>query len=122
MKVSLKNACNDVLCLVKSCVVLVPPWWVVEPVDQNVVLGNPTTLKCEVDGFPKPTIVWKRVTGKYLIFRLVNFSNKYVSLVSYQDKAYIRIPSFAAGSHSYNNKVNSNNNSYNNKAIVRNSC
>ncbi|GLG93723.1 Tyrosine-protein phosphatase Lar, partial [Gryllus bimaculatus] len=43
--------------------VMVPPRWVVEPSDQSVVLGNSVMLTCQVDGFPKPTVVWKQAIG-----------------------------------------------------------
>ncbi|XP_068082151.1 cell adhesion molecule Dscam2 [Anabrus simplex] len=43
--------------------VMVPPRWVVEPADQSVVLGQPVTLHCQVDGFPKPAVIWKQAIG-----------------------------------------------------------
>ncbi|XP_065347787.1 cell adhesion molecule Dscam2-like isoform X4 [Cloeon dipterum] len=42
----------------------VPPRWVVEPSDQNVVLGKSVALQCQADGFPKPTVTWKQAIGK----------------------------------------------------------
>ncbi|XP_021922498.1 Down syndrome cell adhesion molecule-like protein Dscam2 isoform X3 [Zootermopsis nevadensis] len=43
--------------------VLVPPRWLVEPTDHSVVQGNPVSLHCQVDGFPKPTVTWKQAVG-----------------------------------------------------------
>jgi hypothetical protein len=44
-------------------VFIVPPRWLMEPVDQSVVQGNPVSLHCQVDGFPKPTVTWKQAVG-----------------------------------------------------------
>ncbi|XP_033606866.1 Down syndrome cell adhesion molecule-like protein Dscam2 isoform X4 [Cryptotermes secundus] len=41
----------------------VPPRWMVEPTDHSVVQGNPVSLHCQVDGFPKPTVTWKKAVG-----------------------------------------------------------
>ncbi|XP_021922497.1 Down syndrome cell adhesion molecule-like protein Dscam2 isoform X2 [Zootermopsis nevadensis] len=41
----------------------VPPRWLVEPTDHSVVQGNPVSLHCQVDGFPKPTVTWKQAVG-----------------------------------------------------------
>jgi hypothetical protein len=41
----------------------VPPRWLMEPVDHSVVQGNPVSLHCQVDGFPKPTVTWKQAVG-----------------------------------------------------------
>ncbi|KDR18099.1 Down syndrome cell adhesion molecule-like protein CG42256, partial [Zootermopsis nevadensis] len=43
--------------------VTVPPRWLVEPTDHSVVQGNPVSLHCQVDGFPKPTVTWKQAVG-----------------------------------------------------------
>jgi hypothetical protein len=52
--------------LMLPCLFLVPPRWMVEPTDHSVVQGNPVSLHCQVDGFPKPTITWKQAVGMYL--------------------------------------------------------
>ncbi|KAL0268744.1 UNVERIFIED_CONTAM: hypothetical protein PYX00_010567 [Menopon gallinae] len=42
----------------------VPPYWIVEPArEQNVILGNPISLHCQADGFPKPVVTWKQALG-----------------------------------------------------------
>lgn len=33
--------------------------------DIQVIKGQPVTFICEADGFPKPTIVWKRGFGDF---------------------------------------------------------
>ncbi|KAG8228358.1 hypothetical protein J437_LFUL006809, partial [Ladona fulva] len=40
----------------------VPPSWVVEPQNKNAELGQPVMLDCQVDGFPKPVVSWKRAS------------------------------------------------------------
>ncbi|XP_046406478.1 Down syndrome cell adhesion molecule-like protein Dscam2 isoform X2 [Ischnura elegans] len=40
----------------------VPPSWIVEPQNKNAELGQQVMLDCQVEGFPKPTISWKRAT------------------------------------------------------------
>lgn len=41
----------------------VPPKWIVEPKDSNVQAGQDVTLNCQADGFPKPTITWRKAIG-----------------------------------------------------------
>ncbi|XP_076276315.1 cell adhesion molecule Dscam2 isoform X6 [Lasioglossum baleicum] len=43
--------------------VLVPPRWTVEPIDQNAVVGHGVTIPCQADGFPIPTVTWKKPIG-----------------------------------------------------------
>ncbi|GAB6033414.1 Down syndrome cell adhesion molecule-like protein 1 [Chamberlinius hualienensis] len=38
----------------------VPPKWVSEPKDTNVLAGKEVNLNCSADGFPKPTIIWMK--------------------------------------------------------------
>lgn len=42
---------------------LVPPRWIVEPVDQSVILDNSIDIVCQANGFPVPTISWKQAIG-----------------------------------------------------------
>jgi len=46
---------------------LVPPKWTVEPEDTNVVMGYPCMLHCQAEGYPTPTVVWKKSFGRYFI-------------------------------------------------------
>ncbi|GBM75398.1 Hemicentin-1 [Araneus ventricosus] len=39
--------------------VVVPPKWHNLPKDQEVVVGEDLSLKCEVEGYPVPTVLWK---------------------------------------------------------------
>jgi hypothetical protein len=42
----------------------VPPSWVVEPQNHDAKLGQNVVLDCQVEGFPKPTVSWKKALGK----------------------------------------------------------
>ncbi|GBP58809.1 Down syndrome cell adhesion molecule-like protein Dscam2 [Eumeta japonica] len=42
----------------------VPPRWRVEPSDVAVAAGLDVTLHCQADGYPKPTITWRKAVGK----------------------------------------------------------
>ncbi|XP_067138832.1 cell adhesion molecule DSCAM-like [Centruroides vittatus] len=47
--------------------VKVPPQWIQEPSDIDVLLGNNVTIICEVSGYPVPTVTWKRTdNGQYV--------------------------------------------------------
>jgi hypothetical protein len=41
----------------------VPPKWIVEPKDTSARYNEDTTLDCQADGFPVPTITWKKAIG-----------------------------------------------------------
>uniref|UniRef100_T1J836 Down syndrome cell adhesion molecule-like protein Dscam2 n=1 Tax=Strigamia maritima TaxID=126957 RepID=T1J836_STRMM len=41
----------------------VPPQWVVQPQDADVLVGHSVRLDCQADGFPKPIITWMKVGG-----------------------------------------------------------
>ncbi|VVC29919.1 Fibronectin type III,Immunoglobulin subtype,Immunoglobulin-like domain,Immunoglobulin-like [Cinara cedri] len=41
----------------------VPPKWTVEPEDINVIMGYPCMLHCQAEGYPTPTVVWKKSFG-----------------------------------------------------------
>ncbi|EFX86866.1 hypothetical protein DAPPUDRAFT_43826, partial [Daphnia pulex] len=38
--------------------VQVPPFWSVEPRDVSVLAGQPLTVHCQADGYPKPNVTW----------------------------------------------------------------
>ncbi|RWS31327.1 cell adhesion molecule-like protein [Leptotrombidium deliense] len=42
-------------------VVKVPPFWVKEPTDTEVLIGQRLVLDCQANGFPEPQIRWKRM-------------------------------------------------------------
>lgn len=46
----------------------VPPKWVREPQDVHAVLGQDLRLDCQVEGFPKPTMLWTRANGNFTTF------------------------------------------------------
>jgi hypothetical protein len=43
--------------------VAVPPRWTVEPTDANVASGQDVTLHCQADGYPVPSITWRKAVG-----------------------------------------------------------
>ncbi|XP_071439149.1 cell adhesion molecule Dscam2-like [Hetaerina americana] len=45
-------------------VVSVPPRWIVEPQDEAAAEGIPFALHCQADGFPHPTITWRKAVGQ----------------------------------------------------------
>jgi hypothetical protein len=62
MEVFLKSQIkSDIMCLYFS----VPPEWVIEPKDTSVVAGHTVALHCQADGFPLPTVIWRKGHGKY---------------------------------------------------------
>ncbi|XP_052125989.1 cell adhesion molecule Dscam2-like [Frankliniella occidentalis] len=40
--------------------VMVPPTWVVVPSDKETRLGQAALLDCQVEGFPQPSVTWKK--------------------------------------------------------------
>lgn len=42
----------------------VPPRWTVEPSDSNAAAGQDVTLHCQADGYPLPTITWRKAVGE----------------------------------------------------------
>lgn len=56
------SAKNDVSQVVRSTriVVNVAPVWSLEPSDQNVQLGHKLLIDCSAQGYPPPTVSWKR--------------------------------------------------------------
>ncbi|XP_050541670.1 cell adhesion molecule Dscam2 isoform X2 [Daktulosphaira vitifoliae] len=43
----------------------VSPKWTVEPQDTNVILASPCMLHCQAEGYPNPTIAWKKAFGDF---------------------------------------------------------
>ncbi|KAK3862534.1 hypothetical protein Pcinc_031611 [Petrolisthes cinctipes] len=44
-------------------IVQVPPRWIVEPQDKAFALGSDARLECKADGFPRPSLGWKKAAG-----------------------------------------------------------
>ncbi|XP_047472722.1 Down syndrome cell adhesion molecule-like protein Dscam2 isoform X20 [Penaeus chinensis] len=44
-------------------IVNVPPRWIVEPADKAFALGSDARLECKADGFPRPSLGWKKAAG-----------------------------------------------------------
>lgn len=54
----------------------VPPSWIVEPQNLDAKLGQNVVLDCQVEGFPKPLIAWKKALGMSIFIRskiVINF-------------------------------------------------
>lgn len=63
-----------------------PPRWTVEPVDANVAAGQEAIIHCQAEGYPTPTITWKKAIGK---FNFPYKNNKNLSILfkfDYRDK------------------------------------
>ncbi|XP_055906132.1 cell adhesion molecule Dscam2 isoform X18 [Eupeodes corollae] len=41
----------------------VPPRWILEPTDKAFAQGSDAKVECKADGFPKPSVTWKRAVG-----------------------------------------------------------
>ena len=62
MELYLRSQVNsDIMSLYFS----VPPEWVIEPKDTSVVAGHTVALHCQADGFPLPTVIWRKGHGMY---------------------------------------------------------
>jgi hypothetical protein len=44
--------------------VTVPPRWVLEPRDRNVTRDDSVVFHCQAEGFPTPTLTWRKVIGE----------------------------------------------------------
>ncbi|XP_055856729.1 cell adhesion molecule Dscam2 isoform X24 [Episyrphus balteatus] len=44
-------------------IVNVPPRWILEPTDKAFAQGSDAKVECKADGFPKPSVTWKRAVG-----------------------------------------------------------
>ncbi|XP_023706889.1 Down syndrome cell adhesion molecule-like protein Dscam2 isoform X2 [Cryptotermes secundus] len=42
----------------------VPPTWLIEPQSRAAKLGHQALLDCKVEGFPQPTVAWKKASGE----------------------------------------------------------
>ncbi|XP_065155482.1 cell adhesion molecule Dscam1 isoform X12 [Atheta coriaria] len=42
----------------------VPPRWILEPTDKAFAQDSDAAVECKADGFPKPTVTWKKATGE----------------------------------------------------------
>jgi len=42
----------------------VPPKWTIEPMDVDIERNQQLIIDCQADGVPKPTVVWKKATGR----------------------------------------------------------
>ena len=40
------------------------PFWLSEPKDVTVLLGQPIAVPCQADGYPTPNVTWFRNAGK----------------------------------------------------------
>ncbi|XP_067139876.1 cell adhesion molecule DSCAML1-like [Centruroides vittatus] len=49
--------------LTTKLLVSVPPSWIRQPYDVSVKAGNKLVLQCESDGYPVPTVKWRRTKG-----------------------------------------------------------
>ncbi|XP_042237814.1 Down syndrome cell adhesion molecule-like protein Dscam2 isoform X50 [Homarus americanus] len=47
-----------------TVIVNVPPRWIVEPTDKAFALGSDARLECKADGFPRPSLGWKKAAGR----------------------------------------------------------
>ena len=43
---------------------IVRPRWTVEPTDRQFAQGSDAKVDCKADGFPQPSISWKKAVGK----------------------------------------------------------
>ena len=53
----------------------VPPEWVTKPQDEEVVEGQDITFPCKVTGVPQPTVVWRKLAGKFFQYYLISKNN-----------------------------------------------
>uniref|UniRef100_A0A1B0BQH6 Down syndrome cell adhesion molecule n=1 Tax=Glossina palpalis gambiensis TaxID=67801 RepID=A0A1B0BQH6_9MUSC len=54
--------------------VSVPPRWIIKPSDQDAILGNPVSIRCQADGFPVPTVQWKQSIGDSGDYRELSYN------------------------------------------------
>jgi hypothetical protein len=78
----------------------VPPKWILEPKETEVTEGSPVVIPCQADGFPAPTLSWKKAMGRWsfvLNVTLCNipFSEIDRNAISLILPLYLRTPSFS---------------------------
>ena len=44
----------------------VPPKWIIEPKNVQVILSKSITINCQAEGYPKPKITWKKAITSIL--------------------------------------------------------
>ncbi|XP_022252996.1 Down syndrome cell adhesion molecule-like protein Dscam2 isoform X3 [Limulus polyphemus] len=49
-----------------AMIVNVPPRWLIEPIDKDVIRGERVAIDCIAEGYPQPRISWKRPLGSQL--------------------------------------------------------
>uniref|UniRef100_A0A1A9WXF2 Down syndrome cell adhesion molecule n=1 Tax=Glossina brevipalpis TaxID=37001 RepID=A0A1A9WXF2_9MUSC len=54
--------------------VSVPPRWIIKPIDQDAILGNAVSIRCQADGFPVPTVQWKQSIGDSGDYRELSYN------------------------------------------------
>ncbi|XP_070075740.1 cell adhesion molecule Dscam1-like [Drosophila takahashii] len=59
--------------------------WILKPKDQDAVMGDSVMISCAADGFPLPTLQWKKLMGDSGEYRDIGYENTYGNL-----KAVIR--------------------------------
>ncbi|KFM81577.1 Down syndrome cell adhesion molecule, partial [Stegodyphus mimosarum] len=48
-----------------SMVLNIPPRWIIEPKDVEVVQGSSVRADCQAEGYPRPIIRWKQLVGSH---------------------------------------------------------
>lgn len=54
-----------------------PPRWILEPTDKAFAQGSDAKIECKADGFPKPSVTWKKASGKLKVFSAVYLLSVY---------------------------------------------
>ncbi|XP_023037037.2 Down syndrome cell adhesion molecule-like protein Dscam2 [Drosophila willistoni] len=63
--------------------VSVPPRWILKPIDHDAILGSNVMLSCQADGFPVPTIQWKKSVGDSGDYQELKFGAQHASSPSF---------------------------------------
>lgn len=70
--------------------VVVPPHWTVEPTDANIASGQDVTLHCQADGYPVPSVTWRKAVGTsshVILYHIFLIIQMHVQLNRYFDTA-----------------------------------